>query len=310
MATNRAMIQRALVPGVHKFVGLSYGKTPEEHAPLYEILNSDRNFEEEVYVSGMGGASVKDEGSAVQFDDIQETYVSRYNHETVAIGFAITKEAFDDDQYDVISRAKSQELGRAMADTKQVKAAAIFNNGFNSSFAGGDGVPLFSTAHPTTAGSFSNKVTADLTESALEDAYIAIEKIENDRGILMSLQPKSLHIPSELQFRAHKILKSTLSTGQGIYGADNSVTTKTVNDTNALNEMSSYGGMYINRRFTDPDAWYIKTTADNGTKMFVREELSGDEDMDFLTDNMLFKFRERYSFGWTDPRQWYGSEGA
>jgi len=306
MATNRGMIQRSLIPGVHAIVGLSYGATPEEHAPLFEIMNSKRSFEEEVYVSGMGGAPDKPEGSAVQFDDIQETYTSRYRHETVAIGFAVTKEAFDDDLYKTISYAKGQELGRAMADTKQTKAAAIFNNGFNASVVGGDGVPLFSTAHPTTEGSFGNKVSVDLSEAALEDATIAISKLENDRGILLSLRAQSLHIPPELQYVAEKILKSQYSTGAGITG---SVTD--VNDVNALKNMGRFpGGVYINHRFTDPDAWFIKTTAPNGTKMFVREELSGQEDLDFSTDNMLFKFRERYSFGWTDPRQWYGSEGA
>lgn len=307
MATNRSMISKALIPGVHEFVGLAYGETPQEHLPLYEVLKSDRSFEEEVYVSGMGGAQTKAEGSAVMFDDIRETYTSRYNHETIAIGFAVTKEAFDDDQYDVIARAKAQELGRAMADTKQVKAASVFNNGFDTNYLGGDGSPLFATNHATTVGTFSNKVSTDLSESALEDAIIAISKMTNDRGILISAQAQSLHIPAELQFVARKILNSDLSTGIGIYGN----ATKTVNDTNALREMGMLPkGTFINRRFTDPDAWFIKTSVPNGTKMFVREALSGSEDVDFSTDNMLFKFRERYSFGWTDPRQWYGSEGA
>ena len=172
MATNRSMISKSLIPGVHAFVGMAYGETPQEHLPLYEILKSDRSFEEEVYVSGMGGADVKAEGSAVTFDDIRETYTSRYQHETIAIGFAVTKEAFDDDQYDTIARAKAQELGRAMADTKQVKAASIFNNGFSGSYLGGDGSPLFSTTHATTAGTFSNKVSTDLSEAALEDDVI------------------------------------------------------------------------------------------------------------------------------------------
>ena len=243
MPVNRNSIPKSLVPGVHEFVGLSYGDTPEEHAPLYEMNNSIRAFEEEVYVSGMGGAPTKSEGAAVQFDDIQETYTSRYNMETVAIGFSVTKEAFDDDLYDNIARAKATELGRAMADTKQVKGAATFNNGFNASFVGGDGVPLFSAAHPTIAGTFSNTVATDLSESALEDACIAISKFTNDRGILISARPVSLHIPPELSFIAEKILKSELSTGQGIYAADNSLTaaqsTKTVNDANALRSMSN-----------------------------------------------------------------------
>ena len=313
MTVNRNSIPKSLVPGVHEFVGLSYGETPQEHMPLYETYNSVRAFEEEVYVSGMGGAPVKGEGAAVTFDDIQETFTSRYQHETVAIGFAVTKEAFDDDLYDNIARAKAQELGRAMADTKQVKAAAVFNRGFNASYTGGDGVPLFSNNHPTISGTdFDNAVAVDLSESALEDACIAISKFTNDRGILISARPKSLHIPSDLSFIADKILKSGLSTGAGIYATQNSLTaaqaTKTVNDANIVGGKFP-GGVHVNHRFTDPDAWFIKTTVPNGTKMFVREALSGSEDVDFVTDNMLFKFRERYVFGWTEPRAWYGSSG-
>jgi hypothetical protein len=300
------MIQKSLVPGVHEIVGLSYEETPQEHKLLFDIKNSTRAWEEDVYVSGMGGAPVKTEGGAVAFDDIQEFYTARYQHETVAIGFAVTKEAFDDDQYDTIARAKGQELGRAMADTKEVKAAAIFNRGFNSSYTGGDGVELFSTSHPTSVGTFSNKVSTDLSESALEDACVAISKLENDRGILLALRPKMLVIPPDLKFTAEKILKSELSTGGGIYGTD----AKHVNDINALKTTGAIGSVGVNHRLTDTNAWFIKTTASNGTLMFVREELSGDSDTDFITDNMLFKYRERYSFGWTDPRGWYGSEGA
>lgn len=309
MTVNRGMIPKSLVPGVHEIVGLSYGETPQEHTPLYEILKSGRSFEEEVYVSGMGGAQGKAEGAAVQFDDIQETYTSRYQHETVAIGFAVTKEAFDDDLYDTISRAKAQELGRAMADTKQVKASATFNRGFNSLYVGGDGVPLFSAAHPTSSGvNFNNTAAVDLSESALEDALIAISKFTNDRGILISAQAKSLHIPPELMFVAQRILKSDLSTTV----TTNSTTGVTnTNDINAMKSMGMFpGGVMVNHRFTDPDAWFIKTNIGNGTKMFVREALGGSDDVDFITDNLLFKFRERYAFGWTDPRAWYGSAGA
>jgi hypothetical protein len=307
MPVNRNSIPSSLVPGIHEFVGMSYGATPEEHLPLFEVFNTNRAFEEEVYVSGMGGAPTKTEGAAVQFDDIQETYTSRYNMETVAVGFSVTKEAFDDDLYDNIARAKAQELGRSMADTKQVKAAAIYNNGFNASYPGGDGVSLFSASHPTINGTFSNTVATDLSESALEDACIAISKFTNDRGILISARPQSLHIPSDLTFVADKILKSDLSTGVGIYGN----ATKTVNDMNSLRSMGKFpGGVFVNHRFTDEDAWFIKTSVTNGTKMFIREALAGSEDVDFNTDNTLFKFRERYAFGWTDPRGWYGSSGS
>jgi hypothetical protein len=303
------MIEKSLVPGVHEMVGLSYGETPEEHKPLFDIMNSMRSFEEEVYVSGMGGALLKPEGTAVQFDDIQETYTSRYQHETVAIGFAVTKEAFDDDLYDTISRAKAQELGRAMADTKQVKAASVFNNAFNPAFAGGDGVSLINAAHPTSIGTFSNDAAAaPLSEVALEDAHVAISKLTNDRGILLALRPKSLHLPPELQWTAEKILGSTLTTQVFENAALDAATNR--NDVNALNSTGKYpGGVYLNHRFTTPTAWFVKTTATNGTKMFVREALGGDTDTDFVTDNMLFKFRERYSFGWSDPRAWYGSTG-
>lgn len=308
MATNRMNIPKSLVPGVHEFVGMSYGATPEQHLPLYEVNTSVRAFEEEVFMSGMGGAREKPEGSAVMFDDIQETWSTRYDMETVAIGFAITREAFADDLYDNMARNKATELGRAMADTKQVKAAAIFNRGFNPNYVGGDGQALFSANHPTMSGvNFDNLIAADLSESALEDACIAVRKFTNDRGILISARAESLHIPSDLLFVAEKILKSDMSTGLGILGNSS----KTTNDINALKNGGYFsGGVFVNDRFTDPAAWFIKTSVPNGTKMFVREELLGTEDVDFLTDNMMFKFTERYGFGWTDPRGWLGSQGS
>lgn len=310
MTVVRGMIPKSLVPGVHEFVGLSYGATPEEHKPLYEILSSVRAWEEEVMVSGMGGAPTKGEGQAVAYDDIQETYTSRYQHETVAIGFRVTKEAFDDDLYDTIARAKAQELGRAMADTKQTKAAGLFNRGFDANYAGGDGVALFSNAHPTSQGfNQSNLISADLSEAALEDISIEIGLMKNDRGILISARPESLHIPQQLEFIAGKILKAQYS------GAPVQNAARTDNVGGILMQPNLISGkfpkgMFINRRFTDPDAWFVKTSVPNGTKMFVRETLKGSDDTDFDTDNMKFKFRERYSFGWTDWRGWYGSEGS
>lgn len=311
MTTTRGSIPNSLVPGVHEFVGMSYGETPQEHLPLFEIVNTKRAFEEEVMMSGMGSAFVKSEGQAVQYDDIQETWKSRYDMETIAIAFAVTKEAFDDDQYSTISRMKAQELGRAMADTKQTKAAAVFNRGFSTSYVGGDGQPLFSDSHPTSSGTnFDNKVSVDFSESALEDMCISINKFTNDRGILISARPQSIHIPVELEFVANRILKAEYS-GNGLI--KNVAGTENVGG--LLNQPNLAGGkfpggVHMNRRFTDPDAWFIKTSIGGGTKMFVREALSGSEDMDFATDNMLFKFRERYGFGWTEPRQWMGSEGA
>jgi hypothetical protein len=313
MTVVRGMLPKSLVPGVHEFVGMSYGETPEEHAPLYETLKTNRAWEEEVMLSGMGGAPTKGEGQAVTFDDIQETYTSRYTMETVAIGFAVTKEAFDDDLYDNIARAKAQELGRAMADTKQVKAAAVFNRGFNSSYTGGDGVPLFSAAHPTSSGTdFDNAYAADFSESSLEDICVAVNLFTNDRGILISARPKSLHIPAQLEFTANKILKAEYS-GTSTALIKNAAGSDNVGGLLMQPNMISArfpGGIHINRRFTDQDAWFVRTSVDNGTKMFVREALGGSDDVDFLTDNHLFKFRERYGFGWTNPRQWLGSEGA
>lgn len=313
MVTIRGSIPNSLVPGVHAFVGMSYGETPQEHAPMYEEVKTGRAFEEEVMVSGMGGAQVKNEGSSVQFDDIQETWKSRYVMETVAIGFAVTKEAFDDDLYNTIAKAKAQELGRAMADTKQVKAAAVFNRGFNAAYAGGDGVSLFSNNHPTTSGvDFDNRLAADFSESALEDVCISINKFTNDRGILISARPQMLVIPAELEFVANKILKADYS-GTNFASIRNQADTENVGGLKMMPNMVGGkfpGGVHINRRLTDPDAWFVKTSIGNGTKMFVREALAGSEDTDFLTDNMLFKFRERYAFGWTEPRQWIGSEGS
>ena len=313
MTVNRGMLPKSLVPGIHEFVGLSYGATPEEHAPLYEILKSSRAFEEEVMLSGMGGAQVKAEGASVTYDDIQETYTSRYVMETVAIGFAVTKEAFDDDQYGNIARAKAQELGRSMADTKQVKAAATFNRGFSSSYLGGDGVSLFSNAHPTSSGvNFNNYLAVDFSESALEDAAISVSLFTNDRGILISANVQSLHIPAQLEFTANKILKAEYS-GTSSALIKNAAGTENVGGLLMQPNMVGSrfpGGLHINRRFTDTDAWFLRTSVPNGTKMFVREALQGSEEGDFNTDNMLFKFRERYGFGWTDPRQWIGSEGA
>lgn len=312
MTVVRGLIPKSLVPGVHEFVGMSYGATPEEHAPLFEMVKSVRAWEEEVMLSGMGGAPNKSEGAAVTFDDIQETWTSRYVMETVAIGFAVTKEAFDDDLYSNIARAKAQELGRSMADTKQVKAAAIFNNGFNASgsYNGGDGVPLFSASHPTSSGvDFDNLLTSDLSETALEDACITVNQFKNDRGILISARTESLHIPVQLEFVANKLIKQDYSNTAVQNVAGNQNVGGILFQPNIVGGRFP-AGIHMNRRFTDTDAWFIKTSVPNGTKMFIREGLNGSDEIDFLTDNMLFKFRERYAFGWTDPRSWLGSAGS
>lgn len=319
MTTTRGSIPNSLVPGIHEFVGMSYGETPQEHMPLFEMVNTKRAFEEEVMVSGMGSAFVKAEGASVKYDDIQETWKSRYDMETIAIAFAVTKEAFDDDLYDTIAKMKAQELGRAMADTKQTKAAAIFNRGFNTAYLGGDGQPLFSTAHPTSSGTnFNNSEAVDFSESALEDLCVSVNKFTNDRGVLISARPQSIHIPVELEFVVNRIMKAeysaTANTAKGTGGLVQNVA-GSENVGGILMQPNIVGGRFpggiqMNRRFTDPDAWFVKTSIGGGTKMFIREALSGSQDVDFGTDNMLFKFRERYGFGWTEPRMWLGSAGS
>ena len=310
MAINRASIAKELLPGLNAVFGIEYKDVDNEHASLYATEQSDRAFEEEVLFTGFGSAPVKSEGAAVQYDNAQEGYVSRYTNETVALAFAVTEEAMEDNLYDTFAKVRARGLARAMANTKQVKAADVFNNGFNSSYLGGDGKPLFSTTHPTVGdGNQSNNFSAaDLSEASLESALIAISKTKDDRGILIGLQAVSLHIPSDLIYTADKILNSTLSTTT----ATNSTTGVTnVNDINALRSQGVLPrGFFVNRRFTDTNAWFIKTDCPNGTKMFVRSPLQTKMEPDFDTGNLRFKARERYSFGWSDWRGFYGNAGA
>lgn len=310
MAINRASIAKELLPGLNAVFGVEYKDVDNEHAPLYAVEQSDRAFEEEVLFTGFGSAPVKSEGAAVQYDNAQEGYVSRYTNETVALAFAVTEEAMEDNLYDTFAKVRARGLARAMANTKQVKAADVFNNGFNTSYLGGDGKPLFSTTHPTVGdGNQSNNFTAaDLSEASLESALIAISKTKDDRGILIGLQAVSLHIPSDLIYTADKILNSTLSTTT----ATNSTTGVTnVNNINALRTQGVLPkGFFVNRRFTDTNAWFIKTDCPNGTKMFVRSPLQTKMEPDFDTGNLRFKARERYSFGWSDWRGFYGNAGA
>lgn len=310
MAINRASIAKELLPGLNAIFGMEYSDVDNEHESLYDVENSDRAFEEEVLFTGFGTAPVKGEGAAVQYDDAQEGYTARYTHETVALAFAVTEEAMEDNLYDSFAKLRARGLARAMANTKQVKAADVFNNGFNSSYLGGDGVQLFSAAHPTVgAGNQSNTLGAtDLSESSLESALITISKAKDDRGILIGLQAESLHIPSDLAFTADQILNSTLSTTT----ATNSTTGVTnVNDINSIrNQGMVPNGFFVNRRFTDTNAWFIKTDCPNGTKMFVRAPLATKMEPDFDTGNLRFKARERYSFGWSDWRGFYGASGS
>ena len=308
MAINRASISKELLPGLNAVFGLEYGEVDNEHAPLFDTENSDRAFEEEVLFTGFGSAPVKGEGAAVTYDDAQESYTARYTHETVALGFAITEEAMEDNLYDTFAKLRAKALARAMANTKQVKAADVFNNGFSTSYNGGDGVPLFSVSHPTIgAGNQSNLLSAaDLSEASLETALITISKLKDDRGILIGGQAVSLHIPSDLVFTADQILNSTLST---TIVSDSGVTN--VNDINSIrNQGLLPKGYFVNRRFTDTNAFFIKTDVPNGAKMFVRSPLQTKMEPDFDTGNLRFKARERYSFGWSDWRGYFGNAGA
>ena len=299
---TRAQFAKQLVPGLNAIFGTAYKSIDNEHTPLFDIERSDRSFEEEVLMTGFGTAPVKSEGDQVFFDTASEAWTSRFTHETVAMAFAITEEAIEDNLYGTTGKMKANAMGRAMANAKQVKAANVYNNGFNTSslYAGGDGKPLFASDHPTlAAGTQSNKVSSDLSETALEAALINISLTKDDRGLLIGARAVSLHIPPQLQFVAHRILFSDLRVGT----ADN--------DTNAMKDMGLFSkGYTVNHRFTDTNGWFIRTDVPNGTKMFIRAPLATKDDVDFLTGNMRYKARERYSFGWSDWRQWYGSSGS
>ena len=299
---TRAQFAKQLIPGLNAIFGTAYKAVDNEHAPLFDIEKSERSFEEEVLMTGFGTAPTKTEGDQVFFDTASEAWTSRWTHETIAMAFAITEEAIEDNLYGTTGKLKAAAMGRAMANAKQTKAANVFNNGFstNATYAGGDGKPLFATDHPTlAAGSQSNRASSDLSETALENALINISLYKDDRGILIGAQAVSLHIPPQLKFVAHRILKSE---GR-VATADN--------DTNAMKDMGLFSrGYTVNHRFTDTNAWFIRTDVPNGTKMFVRAPLATKDDVDFLTGNMRYKARERYSFGWADWRQWYGSSGS
>lgn len=299
---TRAQFAKQLIPGLNAIFGTAYKSIDNEHTPLFDVEKSDRSFEEEVLMTGFGTAPVKTEGDQVFFDTASEAWTSRYTHETVAMAFAITEEAIEDNLYGTTGKMKANAMGRAMANAKQVKAANVFNNGFSTSalYAGGDGKPLFASDHPTlAAGNQSNRVSSDLSETALESALINISLTKDDRGLLIGARAVSLHIAPQNQFVAHRILFSDLRVGT----ADN--------DTNAMKDMGLFSrGYNVNHRFTDPNAWFIRTDVPNGTKMFVRAPLATKDDVDFLTGNMRYKARERYSFGFSDWRGIFGSPGA
>ena len=307
MAINRASIAKELLPGLNAVFGMEYGEVNNELEPLYEIENSDRAFEEEVLFTSFGSAPVKGEGASVTYDDAQESYTARYTAETVALAFAVTEEAMEDNLYDTFAKLRAKGLARAMANTKQVKAANVFNNGFSDTI--GDGQAFFSTTHPTVGdGNQSNLINAaDLAESTLETALTNVQKIKDDRGILIGASAVSLHIPVDSWAIADRILSSPGNTSASGGQAANP-------NINAINAVRHLGmlpqGYHINRRFTDTTSWFVKTDVPNGTKMFVRSPLQTKMEPDFDTGNLRFKARERYSFGVSDWRGWAGSQGT
>ena len=301
MAISRAQLLKELLPGLNALYGLEYEKYENEHTEIYETETSDRSFEEEVKLSGFGAAPVKAEGAAISYDNAQEHYTARYNHETVAMGFSITEEAMEDNLYDSLSARYTKALARAMAYTKQTKAAALLNTGF-SSFNSGDGVTLFATNHPTVGGGTNaNKLAtnADLNETSLEQAVIDIAAFTDERGLLIAARPRKLIVPPALMFVATRLLQTELRTGT----ADN--------DTNALRSNGSIPeGYRVNHYLTDTDAFFITTDIPNGMKHFVRTPMATAMDGDFDTGNVRYKARERYSFGVSDPLGIFGSPGA
>ena len=301
MAISRQQLAKELEPGLNALFGLEYKNYENQHTEIFDIENSDRAFEEEVMLSGFGNAAVKQEGSAVGYDDAQETFTSRYTHETVALAFSITEEAIEDNLYDSIGSRYTKALARSMATTKQVKGANVLNNGFSSSFPGGDGKELFATDHPTLSGTVSNELStsADLNETSLEQALIDIAAFTDERGLKIAARGVKMIIPSALQFTAERLMKSTQRVGT----ADN--------DINAIGSMGMIPqGYVVNNYLTDTDAFFIKTDVPNGMKYFERAALKTAMEGDFDTGNMRYKARERYSFGFSDFRGIYGSPGA
>ena len=301
MAISRSQLVKELEPGLNALFGLEYKRYENQHAEIYDVENSDRAFEEEVMLSGFANAQVKAEGQGVSFDDAQETFTSRYNHETIALGFAITEEAIEDNLYDRLASRYTKALARSMANTKQVKAANVLNNAFDSNYAGGDGIELCATNHPTIAGTVANELStsADLNETSLEQSLIDIAAMTDDRGLKIAAKGTKMIIPSALQFTAERLMKSTGRVGT----ADN--------DINAVANMGMIPqGYVVNHYLTDTDAFFIKTDVPNGLKMFVRSPVKTSMEGDFETGNVKYKARERYSFGFSDPRGIFGSPGA
>jgi hypothetical protein len=302
MAISRAQLLKELLPGLNALFGLEYATYGEQHKEIYDTETSERSFEEETKLSGFSAAPVKNEGSAMAYDNAQEAFTARYTHETIALGFSLTEEAIEDNLYDSLSGRYTKALARAMAYTKQVKAANVLNNGFNSAFAGGDGVALFATNHPLVSGGVNSNTPAtqaDLNETSLENAVIQIAAWTDERGLLIAAKPTKLIVPPSLQFVATRLLETELRVGT------------TDNDINAIkNNGSIPGGYTVNNYLTDNNAWFLCTDVPNGMKHFVRTPMSTGMDGDFDTGNVRYKARERYSFGFSDPLGMFGSQGA
>ena len=302
MAISRSQLAKELEPGLNALFGLEYDKYDKEHLDIFDVESSDRAFEEEVMLAGFGNAETKPEGAGVNYDTAQEAWTARYNHETIALAFAITEEAVEDNLYDKLAGRYTKALARSMNNAKQIKGANVLNNGFSSSYTGGDGKELLATDHPTvTGGDFKNELTtaADLNETSLEQALVDLADMIDERGLKVAVKATKMLIPSELVFVAERLLQSQLRTGTGD------------NDINAVRSSGMVpGGYVVNHYLTDSDAWFLKTDAPNGLKVFERSPLKTSMEGDFDTGNMRYKARERYSFGWSDPRGIFGSPGA
>jgi hypothetical protein len=304
MAISRSQLVKELEPGLNALFGMEYRRYENEHTQIFSVETSDRAFEEEVMLTGFNEAPTKNEGAGVQYDTALESFTARYTHETIALAFALTEEAIEDNLYDSLSKRYTRALARSIQYTKQVKAASVLNNAFNTggSYNGGDGVSLCNSAHPTALGpNFSNTpaVAADLNETSLEQGIIDVAGFTDERGLKVAVSVVKMVIPSQLQFTAERLMKSTLRTAT----ADN--------DINAIRSMGMVPqGYAVNHFLTDPDAWFLMTDAPNGMKMFQRSPLKTAFEGDFDTGNVRYKARERYSFGWSDPRGIYGSTGA
>ena len=301
MAISRAQLVKELEPGLNALFGLEYKQYANEHAEIFDTETSDRAFEEEVMLSGFANAAVKPEGQGVTFDDAQETFTARYTNETIALAFAITEEAIEDNLYDRLASRYTKALARSMASTKNIKGAAVLNNAFDSNFAGGDGKELCATDHPTLAGTFSNELTtaAELNETSLEQSLIDIAAFTDERGLKIAAQGAKLVIPSALQFTADRLMNSAGRTGT----ADN--------DINAIRNMGMIPqGYTVNHYLTSAKKFFIKTDVPNGLKHFNRSPIKTSMEGDFDTGNVRYKARERYVFGFSDPRGIFGSNAT